>query len=81
MYGRQQQELLQAMGFTLYRPAGGRPPGDRNADAHWDTPLGRNVLRHLGGIAVPALVWPADAARAEGKRRIWRQVRALQRAR
>lgn len=81
MYGRQQQELLQAMGFTLYRPAGVRPAGGQNADAHWDTPLGRNVLRHLGGIAVPALAWPADATKAEGKRVIWHQVRALQRAR
>lgn len=81
MYGQRQQELLQAMGFTLYRPAGGPAPGAQTADAHWHTPLGRNVLRHLQGIAAPALVWPADAARAEGKRGLWRQVRALQRAR
>lgn len=81
MFGQRQQALLRAMGFTLYRPAGGHPPGAQSADAHWDTPLGRNVLRHLQGIADPALVWPADAVRADGKRGLWRQVRALRRAR
>ena len=81
MYGQRQQALLQAMGFTLYRSAGGQPPGAHSTDAHWDTPLGRNVLRHLQGIAHPALVWPEDAVRAEGKRGIWRQIRALQHTR
>ena len=81
MYGRQQQEFLQAMGFTLYQLPSGRGTATQAGDGHWNTPLGRNILRQLAGMPAPALAWPANPASAEGKRGLWRQVRTLQRAR
>ncbi len=81
MFSRNQQDILQAMGFMLYvpLPQAAAPPA-QNAAGLWETPLGRNIRRHLQGVSVERLSLTALPADAESRRRLWRQIRKLRRA-
>ena len=72
-----QRQLLEAMGYTLYRPAGDAP-----ASPPPDGPLLRALLRaarreDLSGLALPA--WEQLRADAAAKRALWRRLRAFRR--
>lgn len=81
MYSRNQKDILQAMGFTLYEPlpqtADTSPMDD---DGIWETALGRNIRRHLGTIGTEKLTPPSNLSSAESKRQLWRQIRNLRRS-
>lgn len=80
MFSRNQQDILQAMGFVLYEPLpqATDSPGVNNAGL-WETVLGRNIRRHLQGVGVESLSLTALPADAESRRRLWRQIRNLRR--
>lgn len=83
----QQQAMLGAMGYTLYRPAGAAPVAAATAaDAGIASGAHEKLLsalrraaggRDLGGLAMP----PLDRLRADAaaKRALWPVLRALRR--
>ena len=81
MFSQNQQDILQAMGFTLYvpLPQAATPPVV-NAVGLWETALGLNIRRHLQGVGVECLPLAALPADAESRRRLWRPIRNLRRA-
>ena len=73
-----QRQWLEAMGYTLYRPAGAEPPAPPP-----DGPLLRALRRaarreDLSGLALPA--WEQLRADAAAKRALWRRLRAFRRS-
>lgn len=85
----QQQAMLEAMGYTLWRPAGAPPdvPAPRDvapaprAAARDDDPLLRALHRAAGGRDPSAVLPPLDRLRgdAAAKRALWPRLRALRR--
>lgn len=71
-----QRQLLEAMGYTLYRPAGQEPPPPPEG------PLLRALRRaarrdDLAGLPLPA--WEQLRADGAAKRALWRRLRAFRR--
>ena len=66
------------MGFTLYvpLPQAAAPPAE-NESSFWQSPLGRNISRHLQDVGVERLSLTALPADAESRRLLWRQIRSL----
>lgn len=81
MFSRNQQDILQAMGFVLYEPLPQTVDTSLmdNADI-WETALGRNIRRHLNGNGIEKLILPSKLSSAESKRQLWRQIRNLRRS-
>lgn len=80
MFSRNQQDILQAMGFVLYEPLPQTVDTSLMDDAGlWETALGRNIRRHLNGNGIEKLTLPTDISSAESKRQLWRQIRNLRR--
>lgn len=78
----QQQAMLSAMGYTLYRQAGAEPTAGR-APASGDR-LVQALARAAGGRDISALALPPiEQLRTSGaaKRALWPQLRALRRTR
>lgn len=83
----QQQGMLAAMGYTLYRPAAPAAlPANVAEQVQGDAPTGGKLMqalqraaggRDLSGLALP----PLDSLRADAaaKRRLWPVLRALRR--
>jgi len=72
-------ELLQAMGYALYRPKTAAPLNQAPAQTQaedadfWQTPLGITLLRYSNGqpLSVPV------SRDANSKRALWLQIKAL----
>lgn len=78
MFSKDQQDILQAMGFVLYVPLPRTADTPAANDAGiWETALGRNIRRHLGGITPEKLTMPSQPCNAAAKRGLWRQIRVL----
>ncbi|WP_295364626.1 hypothetical protein [Arenimonas sp.] len=72
-----QRQLLEAMGYTLYRPAGQEPPAPPP-----EGPLLRALRRaarrdDLAGLPLPA--WEQLRADGAAKRALWHRLRAFRR--
>jgi hypothetical protein len=81
MFSRNQQDILQAMGFVLYLPLPQTVDTSPLNDAGiWEAALGINIRRHLNGIGTEKLTLPNDISSAESKRQLWRQIRNLRRS-
>jgi hypothetical protein len=81
MFSRNQQDILQAMGFVLYVPLPQTADTSPMDDAGiWEAALGMNIRRHLNGIGTEKLTLPSNLSSAESKRRLWRQIRNLRRS-
>ena len=81
MYSRNQNDILQAMGFTLYVPL--PQTADKLAVKDlgiWETALGINIRHHLSTIGTEKLTLPSNLSSAESKRKLWRQIRKLRRS-
>ena len=90
----QQQAMLEAMGYTLWRSAGAPSPGVAAAPARGsagapiagagagDDPLLRALRRAAGGRDPSPLLPPLDRLRgdAKAKRALWPRLRALRRS-
>lgn len=85
----QQQAMLSAMGYTLYRPAGAEPLASVREDAQSPAPAGTSsdrlmkaLSRAAGGHDLAALALPPmEQLRrsAAAKRALWPTLRALRR--
>jgi len=81
MLSRNQQDILQAMGFVLYVPLPQTADTPSMNDLGiWDTTLGRNIRRHLNGVGIEKLTLSSPSVSAESKRQLWRQIRNLRRS-
>lgn len=83
MFSRLERERLQAMGLTVYQTVGFEVPSSssqavatlRAESEFWQTRLGLNIRHYAEGVDTAAL--PASVQGAEGKKTVWRMIRAL----
>ena len=78
MFSRSQLDILQSMDLVVYLPYHTTEASKACvSDDFWDSALGRNIRRHLNGIAPERLALLSTPGNAESKRGLWRQIRAL----
>ena len=84
-YSLEQKQMLEAMGLKLYVPVTGfgsaAPAKTDDQSVFWQSPLGRNILRHAHGRDLAALPIPAGQQGKLAKRMVWQQLRVLLKSR